>query len=290
MHSTVQAASNDNYKRLKSEKYAVSLSNSTALEVYSSTKPSTLKIAHLQKGLILVYNREKKVGEGTGFGCPVLIYPKETYFSGSSTVSVAQTAESIKIHKEFYMDRAARNKLGNVYLENQKARAFIRYLADLYQKHRRFRFLSLKEFFVRIGVESTFVKTAAVGKVSVTYDISNSVINLKVDFSHLKKGRPKKIFVLNEQSASFFRKYSDAHHVSLVDEQIGAWDVVSSDWACLTNAQGQVGYRLWKINNSVLRRGRETMENCLDWVGLDYEVNPDSKIFEYKIEILGSSC
>ena len=290
MHSTVQVASNENYKRLKSEKYAVSLSNSTALEVYSNTEPFILKIANLQKGLILVYNREKRVGEGTGFGCPVLIYPKETFFSGSSTVSVAQTTESIKIRKEFYMDRAARNKLGNVYLENQKARVFMRYLTDLYQKHRRFRFLSLKEFFVRMGVESTFVKTAAVGKVSVTYDINNCVINVKVDFHHLQKGRPKKVFVLNEQSASFFRKYSDAHHVSLVDKQIGAWEAVSSEWACLTHVQGQVGYRLWKVNGSVLRRGRETMENCLDWVGLDYEVDPESKIFEYKIEILGSSC
>lgn len=290
MYCTMQVASDDDYKRLKTEKHAVPLSNSIALEVYSNTKPHNLKIANLQKGLILVHNGKERVGEGTGFGFPILIYPKETFFSGSSKVSVAQTTESIKIRKEFNMDRAARNKLGNVYLENQKARAFIRYLTDLYQKNRRFRFLSLKEFFVKMGVESTFVKTAAVGKVAVTYDINNYFINIKVDFHHLQKVRPKKVFILNEQSAKFFRKYSDARHVSLVDKQIGAWDGVSPEWACLTNMQGQVGYRLWKVNGSVLRRGREIMNNCLDWAGLDYEVNPDCENFEYKIEILGSNC
>jgi hypothetical protein len=290
MHSTMQAASNDNYKPLKTEKYTVPLSNSIALKIYSNTKPYNLKIANLQKGLILVYGGKERVGEGTGFGFPVLIYPKETFFSGSSTVSVAQTTASIKIRKEFYMDRAARNKLGNVYLENQKARAFIRYLTDFYQKNRRFRYLSLKEFFVKMGVESAFVKTAAVGKVAVTYDINNCVINVKVDLHDLRKVSSKKVFVLNEQSASFFRKYSDAQQASLVDKQIGAWEDVSPEWACLTSVQGEVGYRLWKVDGSVLRRGRETMSNCLDWVGLDYEVDPDSEVFEYRIEILGGTC
>jgi hypothetical protein len=289
MHSTLQAASNGDFKQLKTEKYTVSLSNSIALKVYSSTKPYNLKIANLQKGLIIAYNGKERVGEGSGFGFPVLIFPKETFFSGSSNVSVAQTTESIKIRKEFYMDRAARNKLGNVYLENQKARAFIRYLTDFYQKNRRFRYLSLKEFFVKMGVESTFVKTAAVGKVAVTYEIGNGFVNVKVDFHHLQKVRPKKVFVLNEQSAKFFRKYFDAHHASLVDKQIGAWDEVSPEWACLKDVEGQAGYRLWKVNGAVLRRGRETMNNCLDWVGLDYEVDPDSEVFEYRIEILGGA-
>jgi hypothetical protein len=75
--------------------------------------------------------------------------------------------------------------------------------------------------------------------------------------------------------------------VRLIDRQIGAWDIVDSDWACLTDLQGRVGHRLWGVRGSVLRRGRETMKNCLDWVGLDYELNPRREVFEYKIEILG---
>jgi len=78
------------------------------------------------------------------------------------------------------------------------------------------------------------------------------------------------------------------HHARLIDRQIGAWDIVDSDWACLTDLQGRVGYRLWGVKGSVLRRGRETMKNCLDWVGLDYEVNPHREVFEYRIEIVGA--
>jgi hypothetical protein len=287
MRSAVHLALSGDYQLLASEKYAVSLSSSVALEVYSNTKPHNLKTANLQKGLVFVYNGLERVGEGTGFGFPVLVYPKETFFSSSSTVHVAQTAHSIRIRKEFCMDRTARNKIGNVYLENRKARALMRYLTDLYQKKKHMRFLPLKEFFVNMGIESTFVKATPIGRLPVTYDVTDCGVHVKVDFSHLQKRHPQKVFVLNEQSASFFRKYSDEHHAKLIDKQIGAWDAVGSDWACLTDLQGRVGYRLWGVDGSVLRRGRETMKNCMDWVGLDYEVDPYRDVFEYKIEILG---
>jgi hypothetical protein len=178
MCSAVQLALSDGYQRLGSEKYTISLSSSVALEVYSNTKPHNLKITNLQKGLVFVYNGLERVGEGTGFGFPVLVYPKETFFSSSSTVYVAQTADSIKIRKEFYMDRTARNKFRNVHLKNQKTRAFIRYLTDLYQKKKHLRFLSLKEFFANMGVESTFVKTTSIGKLPVIYDISDCIIHV----------------------------------------------------------------------------------------------------------------
>jgi hypothetical protein len=80
MHSTVQDAFTNKYKRLKTEKYMVALSTDLALGVYSNMKPHNLKIADLQKGLILLYKGKERICEGTGFGCPVLIYPKETFF------------------------------------------------------------------------------------------------------------------------------------------------------------------------------------------------------------------
>jgi hypothetical protein len=49
----------------------------------------------------------------------------------------------------------------------------------------------------------------------------------------------------------------------------------------------KLGFRLWTTKNSVLRRGREFLKGSLDWVGLDYEVNPATAVFEYLIEILG---
>jgi hypothetical protein len=286
MRSTVQEAF-VNDSPLKTEEIFVSLSNTLSLRIYANTKPYNLKIANLQKGLIFVCEGEERVGEGTGFGFPVLTTPREIYFSSSSAVFMKPTSESIRIRKDFYMDRVSRNGFGNVNLENRKARAFIRYLSDFYQGNRHFRFLSLKRILLKTGIKSTFVRIAPIGKISVIYDIKDKLVNVKVDCRHVKMLSAQKVFVLNEQSASFFRKYSDAHNLVLVDKQIGAWDIIGSEWACLTDLQGKVGYRVWNSCGNVLRRGREIMKDRLDWVGLDYEIDPKTEVFEYKIEILG---
>jgi hypothetical protein len=287
MRSTVQEALVNDSPPLETDEFFVSLSNTLALKIYANTKPYNLKIANLQKGLIFVCEGEEKVGEGTGFGFPVLITPRETYFSSSSAVFVTQNAELMRIRKDFCMDTVSRNGFGNINLENRKARAFIRYLSKIYQRNRHFRFLSLKRILLKMGIKSTFVRIKPIGKISVIYDIKDKLVNVKVDCRHVKMLRAQKVFVLNEQSASFFRKYSDAHSLILADKQIGAWDVVGSEWACLTDLQGKVGYRLWNSRGNVLRRGREIMKDRLDWVGLDYEIDPKMEVFRYKIEILG---
>ena len=288
MASAAELSLSEDYNLLTSEKYTIPISSSVALEVYSNTNPCNLKIGCLQKGLIFASDGMERVGEGTGFGFPVLIYPKETYFSSSAEVWMEKTSGSIKIKKEFIMDRIARNKLGNARLENQQARTFIRFLTDFYQKNKRFRYLAVKEIIVNMGVQSTFVKTVSIGKLPVTYEITNSAVNVKVDFRQLRKKHPRKIFVLNEQSACFFRRYADSNGSVLVDGQIGAWDTVDADWASLTDLKGRTGFRLWNVGGCVFRRGRETMKNCLDWSGLDYEVNPNTEVFEYRIDLLGA--
>jgi hypothetical protein len=255
-----------------------------------STKPHNLKIAGLQKGLVYVCNGTEKVGEGAGFGFPVLICADETYFSSSATVSLSKSSRAIMVRKEFVMDRIARNKLGNVRLENPQTRAFIRALCSLYQgnRHFRFPFLKMKEIIVNMGVEAAFEETEPVGKVPITYEIRGNTVSVQVDLSQIETRTLKKVFILNEQSANHFRRYHDSLGTALVDGQIGAWDNVSAEWACFTDAQEQVGFRLWQARGAVFRRGRETMRDRLDWAGLDYEVNPGSDFFEYRIELLGA--
>jgi hypothetical protein len=287
MASAAELSLSEDYNLLTSEKHTIPISSSAAVEVYSNTNPCNLKIGCLQKGLIFTYEGTERVGEGTGFGFPVLMYPKETYFSSSAKVWMQQTSGSIKIKKEFIMDRVARNKVGNARLENQQARTFIRILTDLYQKNKRFRFLAIKEIIVNMGIQNTFVKTVSIGTIPVTYEITNCTVNVKVDFRQLRKKHPRKIFVLNEQSGGFFRRYADSYGSVLVDGHIGAWDTVDADWACLTDLRGRIGFRLWNVGGCVFRRGRETMKNCLDWSGLDYEVDPKSEVFEYHIDLFG---
>jgi hypothetical protein len=269
------------------EKCAKDLSKTVALRIYSSTHPKNMKIANLQKGLVFVHNGVEQIGEGGGFGLPILRFGDETFFSGSSTVNVTRNGCSTRIHKVFLMDRIARRKFRNVHLQNRQARAFMKQVAVLYRKHNLPRLLALRELSLIAGVESVFVKTSPIGQLSVTYEISDDIIAVKVDFRYLKRKHLQKIFILNEQSASFFRMYSDATSEKMWDGKIGAWQAVNSKWASLLNPHYRIGYRLWDVENSVLWRGRETLTSFLDWSGLDYELSPYENCFEYKIELLG---
>jgi hypothetical protein len=270
------------------ETRTIRISDLISLRVYRDTRPRNLKIANLQKGLILVYEGNELVGEGTGFGLPVLVCSDETYFSGSSTIRVAQQDNRWTIQKEFIMDRTARNRFKNVTLENRLARDLVAYLPRLYQMHPKLRFLRLKDVTQRIDINTSFVQTKPIGKVNVIYAIDKRRISVSADFKDLERDRLEKIFMLNEQGSRFFRKYSDSQGTQLEDSKIGAWDGIQAEWASLKLPDNEVGFRLWKKENSILRRGREYLKDSLDWVGLDYELSPETSVFDYSIEISGA--
>jgi len=270
------------------ESRTIRISDLMSLRVYRDTRPSNLKIANLQKGLILVYEGNELVGEGTGFGLPVLVCSDQTYFSGSSTIRGSQEDNRWSIRKEFVMDRTARNRFRNVTLENRLARDLIAYLPRLYQMHPKLRFLRLKGVTHRIDINTSFVQTKPTGKVTVIYTIDKQRISISVDFKNLERNKLEKIFMLNEQGSRFFRKYSDSQRTKLEDSKIGAWNGIQAEWASLKLPDNEVGFRLWKKKNSILRRGREYLKDSLDWVGLDYELSPETLFFEYSIEILGA--
>ena len=278
-----------NSQELYLDKVSIPISRCLALNVYSSTKPHNMKIASLQKGLILTCNGKERVGEGTGFGFPVLVCPEETFFSGSANVRISKTPEITRIVKEFRMDRVARNKLGDFRLENRRMRALLKYLAELYQRNKRFRPLMFKKLMLTLGVEVAFEEIEPKGNITVTCELHGNTIDIEVDLSQIKQEYRKKTFILNEQSASFFRKYSDSQNTMLIDNEVGAWDNVNAEFATFTDIQGRFGFRLWQVEGALLRRGRETLRDCYDWVGLDYEVNPHWTVFKYRVELLGAN-
>ena len=131
------------------------------------------------------------------------------------------------------------------------------------------------------------MKSQHKGTVIVTYIMDRKRIQVKLNFSHLEQTNLAKVFILNEQGAHFFRTYSDSEGLRLVDEEIGAWDNVTAESAKIANEQNKIGFRLKSIEGSMLKRGREMMEGSLNWIGLDYELNPDYYHFEYEIELFG---
>ncbi len=62
---------------------------------------------------------------------------------------------------------------------------------------------------------------------------------------------------------------------------------MQTEWASLRLPGNEVGFRLWKKENSILRKGREYLKDSLDWVGLDYELSPETLFFEYSVEKSG---
>jgi hypothetical protein len=268
--------------------YDVRISDAITVRVFTDTRPHNLKISDLQKGLILLHDQTETVGEGTGFGLPVIVCADETRFSSTSKVHVTSENGNSVIRKEFIIDRTARNRFKNVTLENRKARDFLSLLARLYQNHPRLRALVLKDITRNIDIDTAFVKTEPKGKVTVTYTIAKARVSVEADFRSLQTEGMKRIFMLNEQGSRFYRRYVDADGIELKDAEIGAWDDVTTDWAALTLLNSRHGFRLWKRENSILRRGREFLKDSLDWVGLDYELPSNTEVFEYPIEILGT--
>jgi len=270
----------------KIDEYAVPISDSLTVKIYSDTKPHHLYLATLQKGLVLVYKSIERIGEGAGFGLPVLQYSDGLYFSRSSKVYLSEVSGQ-RIRKEFVMDVVQGKGVRGIGLENRMVRATFKQVEELYRKHRHLRVLTLKRISGMMGLRTNFMETEPMGEVIVTYEIGQGIIGVKADLSHIKRKELKKVFMLNEQGSLNFTRYSDSLGMNLVGRKIGAWETVYAEDASITDLHGRIGFRLHRLEGSKMRRGREYLKGRLDWIGLDYEIDPGSHAFEYGIDILG---
>lgn len=277
----------ENSHLLEATQHAFPVSGSISLKVYSSTNPQNMKIADLQKGLILSCNGIDVIGEGTGFGVPIAKYSDETVFSGSSTLHIHKEENVVEIRKEFFMDLIARDRFRNLKLENPRIRALFDHVSGLPQRNKclAYSILIVKGLSFKFGVGSSFVRSPNKGSVVVSYILDRNRIRVKLNFNQLERKNLGKIFVLNEQGAHFFSTYSDSEGLRLKDGEIGIWENVTAKSAKIANVQNKIGFCLKNIEGTVLRRGREVMEGSLDWIGLDYELDPKHNHFEYEIEL-----
>lgn len=272
----------------QTQEYTIAVSNLLSLRLYSDTRPHHHHIADLQKGLILARGEKELVGEGTGFGVPIVRYRNKTYFSGSSTVRISKKRCETIVLKQFVLDMISRKQFSSVQVDTSVMRKLGMSLDELYMRHKHLRLLPLANLSKNLGVKKSFVRVAPIGKVSITYRIDLPLIHVTANFNLSEKESVQKIFLLNEQGSKYFRKYSDSNGVVLLDKQIGAWEKIESQWACFSTQNGEVGFRLWKVKDAALTRGREFLKGTFDWAGLDYELSPDKTEFEYDIEITGS--
>ena len=274
--------------KTQTREYTIPISELLSFRLYSDTRPHHHYIAGLQKGLIFVYRGAELVGEGIGFGVPIVRFRDKTYFSGSSKIQIFQKDNCTIAVKKFALDTISDKRFRRVKMDTPAIRKLSMRLDELYQKHRHWRLLTIANLSKRVGVQKRFVRTKPKGSVTVTYLIDPPLIHVKADFDLFQKETPQRIFVLNEQGSRFFRKYSDSHGKALSDKQIGAWEKAEAHWACISSKNGEVGFRLWKVKGAIMYRGREFLQDTFDWAGLDYEFDPQKTSLEYDIEILGS--
>jgi len=279
----------ENSPFLEATQHTLDISDSISLKVYSNTNPQNMKIADLQKGLVLLFDGIDVIGEGTGFGVPIAKYSDETVFSGSSSLYVRRLGNGVEIRKEFLMDLVTRDRFRNLKLKMPGIRKLSDFFCLKYQKHKRLvrPVLIVRSLFPKFGIKSSFIKRPHKGTIIVTYVMKRNRIQVKLNFSKLEHTDLGKVFILNEQGAHFFRTYSDSKGLRLVDDEIGAWDNVTAQSAKIVNEQNQIGFSLKSLEGSMLKRGRELMEGYLNWIGLDYELEPESRHFEYEIELFG---
>jgi hypothetical protein len=268
--------------------WTMPVSEALLLRLYSDTKPHNQLITKLQKGLILVSNETELAGEGIGLGVPAIRYNDRTYFSGSSTMRSEQTDSHAAAIKEFTLNLTSGRTLRNIQMERKTARKIRRSFDRLYMKHKHLRLLAFENMLRHVGVKRDFVQTKPVGSVIVVYNIDPPYIRVKAEFRLFQNTGVQEIHLLNEQSSKHFRKYYDSNGTVLFDTDIGAWETVDASWACLRSVENNVGFRLWKHKGAVLHRGREFLNGTFDWIGLDYEADPENLRFDYDIELVRS--
>jgi hypothetical protein len=122
--------------------------------------------------------------------------------------------------------------------------------------------------------------------VKVTYSVERETgkVFVEMDTSDLPSGITE-VVVMNEQGASHFDMYQDASGISLSGEEIGCWDNVTALEASFESSIHHVAFRLGNIKGAQLFRGRELIDDRLDWAGFGYSYPPSMKTFQYVMKI-----
>ncbi|HEY9207355.1 MAG TPA: hypothetical protein VIO58_15700 [Candidatus Methanoperedens sp.] len=263
------------------EPITIRISDRVSLRLYPDSRPHNLEIADLQKGVVLMLDGKELIGEGAGFGAPVVRYDDATFFSTSARVYVC---EPKVIMKSFLMDSVSRKRFGTggPYVD-QIYSILHRIFTWSYLRFKcRPIFNKIMEFRRTLGLRTEFVRVRSRGMVNITYTLSSSM-QIKVDLTGLDTRGCKEILILNEQDGDFFRRYFDGEEVT--GDRIEAWRQVNSEKASFSDVRGSLTFALAKINGSSLISGREHVKRCLSWSGLDYSLGPGTRDFTYTLEI-----
>jgi len=261
-----------------------------SIHVYEDSRPHYYKSTGIQKGLILVHNDQEVSGEGIGFGAPVVKYRDKTYFPRDATLTVLEENDVTYIVKEFEINSVFRVKILGKHIKSPIFYSVTEFFSKVHREHKSIRWLlDIILAIVRktMGHPADLVMTSQKGRITVSCQVRDDSIFVRVDSTKLDKTDCEEICIMNEQGAEFFRKYTDTDGLTLVDDQIPSWEKVQAKEARFSDIQDRIGFELSNISGVSLYLGRERFEGHLAWAGFAYAVPPEIDVFEYTIKLLG---
>jgi hypothetical protein len=262
------------------------LNDRLSVRLYRDSRPNCLEVSPLHKGLVLVLDGKELIEEGMGFGVPVVKYNDKTYFSGSAECFIYEGENFCVLSKRFVLDTVSRKRVGKTsYVDDD----FYRFFRGLFEKSylrqkRLFPVLNRVMELRKVIVHTEFIRVKPRGTVTVQYCIAPYAIKVNVDLSNIARAECREVLVLNEQGASFFRAYSDTNGLKLLDENIGAWDVVLAREASLSLADESLMFTLTSQRDCALFRGWEKTRGRFAWAGLSYRLHSQRSVFAYTIK------
>jgi hypothetical protein len=260
-----------------------------SIRLYPDSRPHTLEIASLQKGLVIVADGKELIGEGVGFGVPVVKYSDKTFFSGAAETSVDEDGDQMVVTRSFVMDTISKKRFENGPFINDKAYSLLHnFFEKVYLGYKNFRlvFDKIMELRNALKIRTQFVEVEPRGKVDVNYKFFPEAIEVEVNFGNLNRRGIKELLVLNEQGSTFFGNYFDTEGNRLFGKQIGAWEQVKTEKASFANNKRTVVFTLKNIGGAKLYRGWEQVNKRFCWAGLNYSLGAGTANFTYPI-ILG---
>jgi hypothetical protein len=268
--------------------FIVQIDRRLSARLYPDCRPSCLETAPLQKGLVLLLDGEEVIGEGVGFGVPVVKYKDKTYFSSSAKSWFLKDKNQFTLVKSFSLDTISRKRVGKGSYVNDKLYHFLHRAFELaYLNHVGLAMASNKVMEMRktLGIETEFVKVKPRGTVTVNYSFSPDEIKIAMEFSLLELAQCKEILILNEQDSTFFRRYADSAGLLLFDRQIGAWTKIVANEASFADSEQTLKFVMKNKPSTPLFRGWEKTKDRFCWAGLAYSLTPVISTFQYSIKL-----
>ena len=240
----------------------------TLLRLHSDARPHVGKISGLQKGLVWVHQGRALIEEGYGFGCPIVMIDGQAYVSRHARIEAVPLpggpgpggpgpggpgAAGTRLIKRYDMDTIDTP---------------IRLLRRKYQP------------------------VPSIGVVTVQYDIyPQGWIDVEVDFSQINRDWTQ-AYLMNEQGARNFVRYSDSSGNDLHAGEIGIWEQIDgpAHRACLSRQSGDLEFCVEPEETPIVYYGRERYNQrnwrglyYLSWAGVDIELEAPRHAYRYRV-------